>query len=120
MNNMVVVTKSAGSELTHHGIKGQRWGVRRFQNQDGSLTAAGQKRYDSGSNGGNQSATKQNKSSKGKKIAKAVGITAAVVATPFIAKALNNAAPKIGSAIARSYIEKNFDKTLSTISKIGV
>ena len=33
------------NELTHHGIKGQKWGVRRFQNKDGSLTPAGKKRY---------------------------------------------------------------------------
>ena len=33
------------SELRHHGIKGQKWGVRRFQNKDGSLTADGKKRY---------------------------------------------------------------------------
>lgn len=31
--------------LIHHGIKGQKWGVRRFQNPDGSLTEAGRKRY---------------------------------------------------------------------------
>lgn len=31
-------------ELKHHGIKGQRWGVRRFQNPDGSLTWAGRRR----------------------------------------------------------------------------
>ena len=31
--------------LVHHGIKGQRWGIRRFQNEDGSLTNAGKKRY---------------------------------------------------------------------------
>ena len=31
-------------ELYHHGIKGMRWGVRRYQNKDGSLTAAGKKR----------------------------------------------------------------------------
>lgn len=30
--------------LSHHGIKGQKWGVRRFQNKDGSLTAAGKRR----------------------------------------------------------------------------
>lgn len=33
------------SELYHHGIKGQRWGVRRFQNPDGTLTPEGIKRY---------------------------------------------------------------------------
>lgn len=32
-------------EIYHHGIKGQKWGVRRFQNKDGSLTDQGKKRY---------------------------------------------------------------------------
>ena len=32
------------NELYHHGIKGQKWGVRRYQNKDGSLTAAGKNR----------------------------------------------------------------------------
>ena len=32
-------------ELYHHGIKGQRWGLRRYQNKDGSLTNAGRARY---------------------------------------------------------------------------
>ena len=31
--------------LEHHGIKGQKWGVRRYQKEDGTLTAAGKKRY---------------------------------------------------------------------------
>lgn len=34
-------------ELAHHGIKGQKWGVRRFQNKNGTLTGAGKKRYSS-------------------------------------------------------------------------
>lgn len=34
------------SVLYHHGIKGMKWGVRRYQNKDGSLTPAGKKRYD--------------------------------------------------------------------------
>ena len=39
-------------ELYHHGIKGQKWGIRRFQNEDGSLTAEGKARY--GVNGDGQ------------------------------------------------------------------
>lgn len=33
------------NELEHHGILGMKWGVRRFQNEDGSLKPAGKKRY---------------------------------------------------------------------------
>lgn len=41
MNN----TTQECSELYHHGILGMKWGVRRFQNKDGSLTTSGKKRY---------------------------------------------------------------------------
>ena len=34
------------NELYHYGITGQKWGVRRYQNKDGTLTEAGKKRYD--------------------------------------------------------------------------
>lgn len=34
------------NEIYHTGVKGMKWGVRRYQNPDGTLTAAGRKRYD--------------------------------------------------------------------------
>lgn len=42
MDNTYILTSDG--ELYHHGIKGMRWGIRRYQNPDGSLTPAGQKR----------------------------------------------------------------------------
>ena len=36
-------------ELYHHGIKGQKWGVRRYQNADGTLTSEGKSRYNTDS-----------------------------------------------------------------------
>lgn len=39
------IRKPYPNELYHHGIKGQKWGIRRYQNLDGSLTAMGKKRY---------------------------------------------------------------------------
>ena len=32
------------NELSHHGILGMKWGIRRFQNKDGSLTSKGKTR----------------------------------------------------------------------------
>lgn len=39
------MTKEYAGYLAHHGIKGQKWGVRRFQNEDGTLTPEGKQRY---------------------------------------------------------------------------
>lgn len=47
--------------LEHHGIKGQQWGICRFQNEDGSLTAEGKQRYNDD--------TEYLETTKGKKIA---------------------------------------------------
>ena len=34
-------------ELRHHGVRGMKWGIRRYQNENGSYTAAGKKRRQS-------------------------------------------------------------------------
>lgn len=69
--------------LSHHGIKGQRWGVRRFQEEDGSLTPKGKKRE----------LTDQEKSDRNKDLRKTVGVVvggaaigAAVVGAAWYAK----------------------------------
>ena len=46
-----MVTNYGNYELYHHGTKGQKWGIRRFQNEDGSLTPEGRKRYQLNDNG---------------------------------------------------------------------
>lgn len=42
---MIGTANGYEDSIKHHGIKGQKWGVRRFQNEDGSLTYYGKKRY---------------------------------------------------------------------------
>lgn len=69
--------------LYHHGIKGQKWGVRRFQNEDRTLTPAGKERYGKGKSGNSGGENKNSvvNSDTAKKVAKtalAVAGTAAV------------------------------------------
>lgn len=54
------------NELYHHGIKGQRWGIRRFQNEDGSLTEAGVAKYNAEAKAATRKATLNNLNAKAK------------------------------------------------------
>ena len=71
INKKEVIT--VNNELKHYGVKGQKWGVRRYQNNDGSLTPEGRKRYsddgddrNGGNSGGGNGNHKSNKSGKTK------------------------------------------------------
>ncbi len=73
------------SELSHHGIKGQKWGIRRFQNKDGTLTNEGRERYNEDedtyeSDSTINSENKHNKVRKGFIIGGAIAATAAAAA----------------------------------------
>lgn len=45
MNTYYIAGMPVSDELFHYGILGQKWGLRRYQNPDGTLTAAGKARY---------------------------------------------------------------------------
>ena len=57
--NYHVIGIPFSSELYHHGIKGQKWGVRRYQNPDGSLTRLGMAMYGSKQNFENKQKLKE-------------------------------------------------------------
>ena len=49
------------NNLQHAGVKGMKWGIRRYQNKDGSLTPAGKKRYGDDSSNDNEPDSKDQK-----------------------------------------------------------
>ena len=61
MNVYYVAGIPYSDELYHHGVKGQKWGIRRFQNADGSLTEEGKRRYGTLENAKNQLALQKAK-----------------------------------------------------------
>lgn len=90
------------SELQHFGIKGMKWGVRRYQNKDGSLTPAGKKRRERKENADSHILAARTVSSA--KTAVAAGATA--LGTALVGSAVTAALAKSGRAQAASTVYK--------------
>lgn len=59
-----IICRESNGELYHHGIKGQKWYVRRFQNEDNTWTEAGKRRYNDGHSGSGGKFTSEKKHKK--------------------------------------------------------
>lgn len=110
--------KNMGDEfLVHHGIKGQRWGIRRFQNEDGTRTAAGKARERNGEQGSTPSASSQRKgltdAQKATLKKVAVGVGAAAVAGVAVYGAM-----KYSDAIKTEAWNKTVEDGMSAFEKM--
>lgn len=91
------------SYIYHHGVKGQKWGIRRYQNKDGSLTPAGKKR----------------------KKAKIIAGVAATIALSYVgyrlarSKKLRNIVYKSMQKVSNKPISSNFGKYTIYSNKLG-
>lgn len=92
--------------LAHHGIMGMKWGVRRYQNPDGSLTTAGKRRY-----GDNDE--KKSKKKVAATVAVGAGVVAGTILTAYLVKKIG--AKKIPKLTQQAEIGKEVvDKVLKT------
>lgn len=107
------------NELYHHGVRGQKWGVRRYQNADGSLTKAGERRYGTTDNYKKVQEAKAQAEAR-KKAAKANARTSAEVAK-YNAKNqktdFTEAKPKVTKKSIKSMSDKELNDNITRLQK---
>lgn len=108
-------------ELRHHGILGQKWGIRRFQNSDGSLTSAGKRRYDNDSHGKSGKDTKSEILEKSRAGTKNLKRTAAVGATIAVASLAIIGASRLSKVKSKADVGRQVVNTVmnATNSNVG-
>lgn len=101
------------NELYHHGVKGMKWGVRRYQKKDGSLTTAGKKRASQGMEV-NEKKKINKKKIAGMAIMTATVATAAAVygTNPTVRKTVNNFVTSAGKKTLSS-LKTGSEKTIN-------
>lgn len=113
--------------LSHHGIKGMRWGVRRFRNTDGSLTEAGKKRYGNrGSEDGKTNSDDPKGQSDRRRVARnvAIGVAAAAAVGSKTYGRVRGAKQRLDSVNDKDVkrmnkIDKNAHSIANTVSDIA-
>ena len=105
---------SPSGELYHHGVKGMKWGVRRYQTESGSLTPAGKKRYgDNGSRSTGSNATSI--AARGQKAVEARKKSFDELTLKDIQQSQRN--PELSAQRARHHVEKYGNMTVKHTAK---
>ena len=117
MNYIIV----SNGELYHHGVVGMHWGVRRYQNADGSLKPSGRKRY---TEGGKKQLSDEERAARNakikstaKKVAIGVGVTALVAAGTYAAVKYNKKTMAEAKQIMSDAHKKKVDEYLEQADK---
>lgn len=102
--------------IAHHGIKGQKWGIRRYQNPDGTLTDEGRRRYGFGK-GADSMVTENTKSrikqgvKLGAKIGAGMGVVGGAVSAGVAITALS---PYVAAGTVAAYAGSAFVSSLAS------
>lgn len=92
--------------LQHYGVKGMKWGVRRYTNKNGTLNSAGKRRYN---DGGDLTPEQQRRRTIAKRVAIGAGVTAAAVLGTYGAYKLANS-PQAKKYVSRGQAVVNSSK----------